>query len=74
MTGATQVKPRGPRIRAGQTWFVVLPTGLSCSCVSIEEVTHKTVVFRPEADLGRSTFGLATRYPRADVRFVERVP
>lgn len=67
-------KPRATALSVGQTWFVVLPGGVACSCVRIEETTRKTVVFRAESDLGSSSYALPVRYPRADVRFVERVP
>ena len=62
------------RLSAGQTWFVVLPGEKSASCVLIDEVTRKTVALRGESDLGRTCLELATRFARADVRFVERLP
>jgi hypothetical protein len=62
------------RLSAGQTWFVVLPGEKPTSCVLIDEVTRKTVVLRGESDLGRKCFEAATRFARADLRWVERVP
>ncbi len=62
------------RISAGQTWFVVLPQGIACTCVEVDEVTRKTVALRQVADLGLRSESVASRYARADVRFVERVP
>ena len=38
------------------------------------QTRRKTVALRLEADLGKPSTTTATRYVRADVRFVERVP
>lgn len=67
-------KPRLKPVRAGQTWFVVLPQGVAVTCVSIDEVTPRTVALRREADLGSGTELLATRWVRSEVRWVERIP
>lgn len=74
MTLASAIKPRGPRLYPGQTWFVVLPASVTVACVVIDEVTRKTVAFRREPDLGCGMERAIARYARADVRFVERIP
>lgn len=73
MIACAPAKPRLKRLKPGQAWHVVLPKGSDCTRVRIEEVTPQTVVFCQEAELGRTSFALPTRYPRADVRFVERI-
>jgi len=62
-----------PRLHAGDTWFVVLPQGVACCCVEVDEVTRKTVALRRVADLGLTAESISSRYVRADVRFVERL-
>lgn len=63
-----------PRLHVGDTWFVVLPQGIACTCVEIDEVTRKTVALRRVADLRLSSEAVANRYVRVDVRFIERIP
>lgn len=62
-----------PRLRAGDTWFAVLPGEVICSCVQIDEITKKTVALRREP-VGGGRDNTAARYAKEDVRFVERIP
>lgn len=68
------IKPRGPRLCPGDTWFVVLPGSVTAACDVIDEVTRKTVVLRREPDVRCGMELAMARYARADVRFVEKVP